>query len=108
MYPEELSNKLKSLFPLYPSIDFDYVHSNELVPWPIGFQSRSPEGLKQKLVAAIVAEFMGVTISTALKKIPDHASYGAMAGRVDQTISEICAQELKRIADSLATPVDRN
>lgn len=104
MYKREVARRVAELFPLYPSVDFDYAHENPFSPWRIGFQSEYSPSLKQKLIASLVSEMLDCTIQTALKKIPEDIDYGVQPKRVDKEIAQFCAQEVGLLAKYIEAP----
>ncbi len=104
MYKKEITAKVAALFPLYPTVDFDYAHSNDFNPWTIGFQSNYSPSLKRKLVAAIISEMLGCSLQTALKKIPEGIDYGAQEARIDWEINGFLAGELNKLGKNIEAP----
>jgi len=104
MYKKEFTAKVAELFPLLPSVDFDYAHENEFCPWRVGFQSDYSPSLKRKLIAALLSEMLQCSVQTALKKVPKNIRYGIHEKRVDKMVSQFCVEELDDLAAYIREP----
>jgi hypothetical protein len=71
---KEINESLRAAFPLFQGGEYDFYLPNS--PWQIGLQSTHPDGLKRKIVAAVISEQLGLrSMDNVLKKYLADVNY---------------------------------
>lgn len=83
---KEINEPLGAAFPLFQGGEYDFYLPHS--PWQIGLQSTHPDGLKRKIAAAVVSQFLGLrSVDHVLKKYLAHVTYPEEEGsRLDLRI----------------------
>lgn len=71
---KEINEAFAAAFPLFQGGEYDFYLND--CPWQIGLQSTHPDGLKRKVAAAVISEFMGLrSVDNVLKKYLANVTY---------------------------------
>ena len=71
---KEINDAFAAAFPLFQGGEYDFYLVD--CPWQIGLQSTHPDGLKRKVAAAAISEFMGLrSVDNVLKKYLTNVNY---------------------------------
>ena len=91
---KKVSESLRKAFPLFQGGEYDFYlpHSS----WQIGLQSTHPDGLKRKIIAAVISEQLGIrSVDYVLKNYLADATYPREDGsRLDLRIRSFVSRKM--------------